>query len=91
MTQQVGATDQRIRVVGGPTLLHCSGLEMEYIIGVYYTYSEWNTLYNDILQTNVGENRYVIDRKLNEGIHIITLQQRNTQIFEKVFVSPSQY
>jgi hypothetical protein len=48
-------------------------------------------LYNDILQTNVGENRYIIDRKLNEGIHIISLQQRNTQIFEKVFVSPSMY
>ena len=49
------------------------------------------TLHNDILQTSIGENRYIIDKNLDKGIHIITLQQRNIRISEKVFVSSSNY
>jgi hypothetical protein len=45
------------------------------------------TLYNDILQTNIGKNKYLINKKLDEGIYIIAIKQRDILSSKKVLVS----
>jgi hypothetical protein len=45
------------------------------------------TLYNDILQANTGKNKYLINKSLDEGIYIITIQQGKMVTSKKVLIS----